>query len=288
MKTPSEKRPGPLCALAVVELASEHAAWAGKLLADLGADVTLVEPPGGHATRTTGPFVDDRPGPERSLWWWHHHTSKNGVVLDLDTPVGVELLHRLVARCRHRLGGRATGSPGRPRHRPGGHHDRLALLDLGVRVALRSGGATGPGPGQRPHADGRGRSGVELRLRRPCPAAGARPGRAGGPRRRRPCRHGDADRRGAPGFFGDGSAHRCEHARRAERHHRVGVVRMAGGRAHRAAPNRAARLGVPDLPHPGAGDRRPLCHPRLPAARRPRLPGHSRLDGGAGPGLGLS
>ena len=82
----------------MVELASEHAAWAGKLLADLGAEVTLVEPPGGHATRTIGPFLDDRPGPERSLWWWHHHTSKNGVVLDLDTPVGVELLHRLVAR----------------------------------------------------------------------------------------------------------------------------------------------------------------------------------------------
>ena len=43
--------PGPLFGLKVVELASEHAAWAGKLLADLGAEVTLVEPPGGHATR---------------------------------------------------------------------------------------------------------------------------------------------------------------------------------------------------------------------------------------------
>jgi benzylsuccinate CoA-transferase BbsE subunit len=83
----------------VVELASEHAAWAGKLLADLGAEVTLVEPLGGHATRAIGPFVDDQPGPERSLWWWHHHTSKKGVVLDLDTPAGVELLGRLVERC---------------------------------------------------------------------------------------------------------------------------------------------------------------------------------------------
>jgi len=81
--TPPQSRPGPLRGLEVVELASEHAAWAGKLLADLGAEVTLVEPPGGHATRAIGPFVDDRPDPERSLWWWHHHTSKNGVVLDL-------------------------------------------------------------------------------------------------------------------------------------------------------------------------------------------------------------
>jgi crotonobetainyl-CoA:carnitine CoA-transferase CaiB-like acyl-CoA transferase len=97
--TPPEPRPGPLYGLEVVELASEHAAWAGKLLADLGAEVTLVEPPGGHATRSIGPFLDDRPGPERSLWWWHHHTSKNGVVLDLDIPAGVELLGRLVGRC---------------------------------------------------------------------------------------------------------------------------------------------------------------------------------------------
>jgi crotonobetainyl-CoA:carnitine CoA-transferase CaiB-like acyl-CoA transferase len=99
MTTPPEPSPGPLFGLTVVELASEHAAWAGKLLADLGAEVTLVEPPGGHATRAIGPFVDDQPGPERSLWWWHHHTSKNGIVLDLDTEAGVELLGRLVARC---------------------------------------------------------------------------------------------------------------------------------------------------------------------------------------------
>jgi len=104
--------PGPLHGLEVVELASEHAAWAGKLLADLGAEVTLVEPPGGHATRSIGPFVDDEPGLERSLWWWHHHTSKNGVVLDLDTPAGVELLHRLIARCDIVLEGEQPGHLG--------------------------------------------------------------------------------------------------------------------------------------------------------------------------------
>jgi crotonobetainyl-CoA:carnitine CoA-transferase CaiB-like acyl-CoA transferase len=108
--TPPESLPGPLHGLEVVELASEHAAWAGKLLADLGADVTLVEPPGGHATRAIGPFVDDEPGPERSLWWWHHHTSKNGVVLDLDTPAGVDLLHRLVQRSDIVLEGEQPGS----------------------------------------------------------------------------------------------------------------------------------------------------------------------------------
>jgi crotonobetainyl-CoA:carnitine CoA-transferase CaiB-like acyl-CoA transferase len=95
----TESGPGPLHGLTVLELASEHAAWAGKLLADLGAEVTLVEPPGGHAGRAIGPFLGDQPGPERSLWWWHHHTSKNGIVLNLDSPGGVEVLGRLVQRC---------------------------------------------------------------------------------------------------------------------------------------------------------------------------------------------
>ena len=80
--------PGMLDGLRVVELASAHAAYAGKLLADMGADVVVVEPPGGHTSRGYGPFVDDAPGPERSLFWWHYNTSKRGVVLDLDTEEG--------------------------------------------------------------------------------------------------------------------------------------------------------------------------------------------------------
>lgn len=79
-----DSAPGPLAGLRVVELASDHAALAGKLLGDLGADVVLVEPPGGHPSRWYEPFVDDRPDPDRSLWWWYYHTSKRSVVLDLD------------------------------------------------------------------------------------------------------------------------------------------------------------------------------------------------------------
>ncbi len=75
---------GALDAWTVVELASEATAFAGKLLADLGADLIVVEPPGGAAQRGYGPFLDDEAGPERSLHWWHYNTSKRGVVLDLD------------------------------------------------------------------------------------------------------------------------------------------------------------------------------------------------------------
>lgn len=51
-----------LSGLRVVELAHERIAFAGKLLGDMGADVILVEPPGGDPSRHYPPFVDDSPG----------------------------------------------------------------------------------------------------------------------------------------------------------------------------------------------------------------------------------
>lgn len=75
---------GPLSGLTVVELSHEHTAWTGKLLADLGAEVVVVEPPGGSTQRRHGPFLDDEPGPERSLWWWNYNTGKRGVVADIE------------------------------------------------------------------------------------------------------------------------------------------------------------------------------------------------------------
>ncbi len=89
--------PGALSDLRVVELASERGAFAGKLLGDMGAEVIVVEPPEGSPLRACGPFLDDEPGPERSLSWWHYNTSKLGVTLDLESEVGRERFRRLVA-----------------------------------------------------------------------------------------------------------------------------------------------------------------------------------------------
>ena len=89
---------GALTGLRVIELANEKCAWAGKLLADMGADVILVEPPSGDAARQYGPFLEDEPGPDRSLYWWHHHTSKRGIVLDLETEAGRSALRKLAAK----------------------------------------------------------------------------------------------------------------------------------------------------------------------------------------------
>ena len=73
-----------LAGIRVIEIANERIAFAGKLLADMGADVILIEPPGGDPSRDYPPFLDDTPGPNRSLYFWHYHTSKRGITLDLD------------------------------------------------------------------------------------------------------------------------------------------------------------------------------------------------------------
>lgn len=88
---------GALAGLRVLELSSDRCAFAGKLLADMGADVVLVEPPGGDPMRGHPPFAGDVAGPERSLAFWHYHTSKRGIRLDLGRPAGAELFRRLVA-----------------------------------------------------------------------------------------------------------------------------------------------------------------------------------------------
>lgn len=87
---------GPLAGLRIVEIGGERGQWAGKLLADMGADLVKVEPPAGAAERRIGPFAADLPDPDRSLFFWAANTSKRGVTLDLDHPDGPPLLRRLL------------------------------------------------------------------------------------------------------------------------------------------------------------------------------------------------
>lgn len=98
-----------LTGIRVLELAREPIAMAGKLMADMGADVILVEPPGGCPTRRYPPFLNDEPGDERSLYWWHYHTSKRGIVLDLDTAADREQFRRLAATADVLLESEAPG-----------------------------------------------------------------------------------------------------------------------------------------------------------------------------------
>ena len=88
---------GPLSGLRVLELADEKGQWCGKLMADMGAEVIKIEPPGGEDSRVVGPFLDDVPHRDRSLSFWHYNTSKRGVTLSLDTEDGRDIFRRLAA-----------------------------------------------------------------------------------------------------------------------------------------------------------------------------------------------
>ena len=89
---------GPLSGLRVLELSDPRTGFAGKLLADMGADVLLVEPPGGSALRRVGPFANDIPDANRSLPFWYDNTSKRGVTANLDHAEGRALVRRLIDR----------------------------------------------------------------------------------------------------------------------------------------------------------------------------------------------
>ncbi len=87
-----DKQPGLLAPYRVLDLTTERGHFAGKLLADLGADVIKVEPPEGDPVRRRAPFVDDQPGPERSLRWLAWNTNKRSLTLDLSAAAGRDRL----------------------------------------------------------------------------------------------------------------------------------------------------------------------------------------------------
>ena len=89
------KEPGALAGLRVLDLTDYRAGLAARLMADMGADVIKVEPPAGEPGRRIGPFVDDRPHRDRSLFFWFYNLNKRGITLDLGREAGVELLRRL-------------------------------------------------------------------------------------------------------------------------------------------------------------------------------------------------
>lgn len=88
---------GPLHGIRVIECGHMvAAAYAGKLMADLGAEVIKVEEPGGDVARQRGPYPGDVPHPEKSGLFLYLNTNKRGVTLDLEASEGHALLRRLV------------------------------------------------------------------------------------------------------------------------------------------------------------------------------------------------
>lgn len=84
---------GPLAGVKVIDITSVlMGPFASQTLGDLGADVIKVEPPHGDLVREIGPARHDDMGPI----FLNANRNKRSVVLNLKTPAGMEVMHRLL------------------------------------------------------------------------------------------------------------------------------------------------------------------------------------------------
>ena len=70
--------------------------YCGRLLAGFGAQVTLIEPPGGSPIRRIGPFRDDAPDVEGGATHLHLNRGKSSVRLNLRSATGRRLLEGML------------------------------------------------------------------------------------------------------------------------------------------------------------------------------------------------
>lgn len=82
----------------VLDLSDDKGTVCGQILAQLGAEVIKVEPPGGSPERTIGPFAGNINHPERSLFWLGFNRGKKSITLNLESNEGKDLLNKLVSR----------------------------------------------------------------------------------------------------------------------------------------------------------------------------------------------
>src|SRR5574337_578310 len=89
----------PLDGIRVAELATLPAgAFAGRLLAVMGAEVVKIEPPGiGDPSRRRGPFLRDQPGSDRSASFLYLNAGKFGITLDVASTAGQDILRHLLS-----------------------------------------------------------------------------------------------------------------------------------------------------------------------------------------------
>jgi benzylsuccinate CoA-transferase BbsE subunit len=125
----------------VLDLTDEKGLICGKTLADLGADVIKIEPPGGDSARDIGPFYRDVPSGEESLYWFAYNANKRSITLNIETTDGQELLKKLVRTADFVI---ESFSPGHLENLGLGY---LALSQINPRIILTSitpFGQTGP------------------------------------------------------------------------------------------------------------------------------------------------
>ncbi len=100
MAQPATKAAGPerfLDGVRIVELTNFVAGpFAGRILADLGADVVKLELPRGDSARRSGPFAHERPHREGATVFLQYNRNKRGLCVNLLTRAGRRVLHSLL------------------------------------------------------------------------------------------------------------------------------------------------------------------------------------------------
>jgi crotonobetainyl-CoA:carnitine CoA-transferase CaiB-like acyl-CoA transferase len=125
----------------VIDLTNERGQLCGQILGDLGADVIIVEPPGGSSARRLGGFYKDEPHPDRSLYFWAFNRNKRAITLDLDTENGRSELKRLVARADFLI---ESATPGHLPELGLGYEDLSTINPALVYVSISAFGQDGP------------------------------------------------------------------------------------------------------------------------------------------------
>ena len=125
----------------VLDLSDERGLIGGMILADLGADVIAVEPPGGNGARRRGPFADEAEGIESSLIWRSWARGKRSVTLDLETESGRAQFLELARGADAVIESAGAGAMAAL----GLGYDDLAAINPGlVYAAITPYGSTGP------------------------------------------------------------------------------------------------------------------------------------------------
>ena len=94
----------------VLELANRSAALAGRILADLGAEVIMIEPTIGAEIRHHAPFVNNEPGPEQAFSHLYFNTNKKSVKVDLENKEDRARFCQLIASADVLLETQAPGA----------------------------------------------------------------------------------------------------------------------------------------------------------------------------------
>lgn len=133
---------GALDGIRVLDLTTAMGEAAGRVFADLGAEVLKVEPPGGCEARFAPPFDEraDAP-PDRSLFWRAWGRGKKSIVLDLDDDAGRESVRALAASADVLI---ESFIPGKMAAMGLGPDDLGAINPLLIYVSISPFGQTGP------------------------------------------------------------------------------------------------------------------------------------------------